>query len=69
MPIKPNKIIFRCIEMPDDVKLTFSNWTALKFRYNNATLMSDPECDVFELKCTVKNELTYKYIYSQIHEK
>ncbi|KAI6220930.1 hypothetical protein M3Y99_01575600 [Aphelenchoides fujianensis] len=53
---------FRCLLPVDDWTLQFGEW--LPVGANG----SRPECDVFEVQCTLLGFVTYKFLHMQIHE-
>jgi hypothetical protein len=54
--------IIRCLFALDDRNLEFGNWT--KINQEGAK----PRCDVFDVQCRAGENVTYKFLHSQIYE-
>jgi len=54
---------FRCLFAIDDRTLDFGNWTRID-RIEGAR----PKCDVFDVQCSAGENITYKFLHSQIYE-
>ncbi|KAI6190394.1 hypothetical protein M3Y97_00112900 [Aphelenchoides bicaudatus] len=62
--IEDENCYYRCLYAVDDRNLRFGNWTIIRNKTEGAT----PQCDVFDVQCTVGNNVTYKFLHSQIFE-
>lgn len=63
-PIEDEDCYYRCLFAVDDKNLLFGNWTKI----NNKTEGAKPQCDVFDVQCSVSSNVTYKFVHSQIFE-
>ncbi|KAI6233253.1 hypothetical protein M3Y99_00937400 [Aphelenchoides fujianensis] len=58
---------YRCIEMPDDNTFDFRPWTRMV--EEKSRFFAQPNCDVFDLRCEVDNQTTFKWLHSQVVER